>query len=216
MRVWFFYTVIVGAFGLGSGLVLWTFARLTKMRLGPLVFACLAAVGLILSAVVHFSTFAGADPIDIFPLVWLLHVGIFLVFIPALFASQEAQAGGQGSSACIFANAPKWMVGMAMLFFVYALVNFGVFMFLMREGQPTQRKDGTFAVTDHGELVRRISEDEFHHLQGLEARGFSGHWLLFYSWALTILVSTIRRSSAKGGAEIEDRHGVLRELPVRP
>jgi hypothetical protein len=39
---------------------------------------------------------------------------------------------------------------------------------------------------------------------------------LFYSWALTILVSTIRRSSAKGGAEIEDRHGVLRELPVRP
>jgi hypothetical protein len=212
MPVW----LLFGAIGLGLGLVLWTLDRLTKMRLGRHVFACLAAVGLILSALVHFSTFAGADPVEIFPPVWLLHVGIFLVFIPAGFATEKAEKGNKSSSSFFFDNAPRWMIWMAKLFFVYAFVNFAIFFFLMREGQPTKRQDGRYAITQGSELVRRIGEDEFHHLQALEARGFSGHWLLFYSWALTILVSSIRASSARAGTQIEDRHGVVRELPVTP
>src|SRR5437899_8980306 len=236
----FFGLVVFCAFARGSGLVLWTLSRLTAMRFGSLAFACLAALGLIVSAMVHFSTFVGADPIEILPQIWFLQVVMLLVFIGAGFATKKAEAGTERLSGSFWANAPRWMIWMSVLFFVYALINFAIFVFLMHEGSPTKQEDGTYAVTRKRELVRRINEDEFHHLQALEARGMSGHWLLFYSWALTMLVSSIRRSSAGGrleiedrhGAvmlvssirrssaggrlEIEDRHGAVRELPVKP
>src|SRR5205807_9360187 len=83
MPVWLFGLVFFGAFALGSGLLLWTLARLTAMRFGSLAFACLAALGLIVSAIVHFSTFVGADPIEILPQIWFLQVVMLLVFIGA-------------------------------------------------------------------------------------------------------------------------------------
>jgi hypothetical protein len=173
-------------------LVLNGLGRLARFRIACLIFAVLAAAGLVLSAAVHFSTFAGVDPLDLAPWVWLLHIGIFVVFVPAIFLANRAKAGKRESLASQFPNAPRWMAWMTGLFFAYAFVNFAVFIFLMREGSPHQREDGTYALTDHGRTVREISAEEFHRRQGYVARGFSGHWMLFYSASLVALVSAVR------------------------
>jgi hypothetical protein len=194
-----FAALILAVTGLG---------RLAQFRLACLIFAVLAAAGLVASAAVHFSTFTGVDPLDLAPCVWVLHVGIFVVFIPAIYLANRAKTGKSQSLAAEFPHAPRWMVWMTGLFFAYAFVNFAVFIFLMREGSPHQREDGTYALTDHGRTVRAISEEEFHRRQGYLARGFSGHWMLFYSASLLALVSSLR--TPRGGRrEGELTDGVL-------
>ena len=173
-------------------LVVTGLGRLAKWRIACLIFAVLAAVGLVLSAAVHFSTFAGVDPLDLAPWVWALHIGLFVVFVPAAALANGAKTGKAQSLASQFPHAPRWMAWMTGLFFAYAFVNFAVFIFLMREGSPTRRDDGTYAITNHGHTLREISAEEFHRRQGYVARGFSGHWMLFYSASLLALVSRLR------------------------
>ena len=182
--------------------------RLAKWRIACLVFAALAAAGLVLSVAVHFSTFAGVDPLDLFPPVCLLHVGIFVVFVPAIAVGNRKKPGESRSLASQFPHAPRWMAWMTGLFFVYAFVNFAVFIFLVREGSSTRREDGTYAITDHGRTVREISAEEFHRRQAYVARGFSGHWMLFYSASLLALVSSLRTPPG-GRREGELTDGVL-------
>ncbi len=165
-------------------------------------FAFLAAAGLLLSIVVHFSTFLGFDPISRFPLVWLLHIGIFVVFIPAIIAANKAPATKTTSSASLFPNAPRWLIVAVGVFFAYALINFVILMYLMRDGSPTRRDNGSFAITDHGRFVRKISEQEFHRYQAYEVRGFSGHWMAFYCISMATLVS-----AARGEAKQEKEGG---------
>jgi hypothetical protein len=197
-------TVCLGLVALAAVvLALVGLGRLSKVRAACVVFAALAAVGLALSAAVHFSTFAGVDVLDVLPLVWLLHVGIFVVWAPAIGAANRGKKGDGQSLAAQFPHAPRWMFWMTGLLFAYALVNFAVFIFLMREGRPTRREDGTYAVTDHGRVLREIGAEEFHRRQGYVARGFSGHWMMFYSAALMMLVSSARASA------LREREGAL-------
>ncbi|HEY1683198.1 MAG TPA: hypothetical protein VGG19_00420 [Tepidisphaeraceae bacterium] len=83
--------------------------------------------------------------------------------------------------------------------FVYAIINFAVFIFLVRAGSPTIEK-GRYIIEDHGKFVRQISEQEYHRYQNYEARGFSGHWMFFYAAAMTALASGIayRNTSDEG------------------
>ena len=84
------------------------------------------------------------------------------------------------------------MKALAAVFFAYAIINFGIFMFLMIEGGPQAMEDGTYAISNHGRFVRYITESEFHKYQGCEARGFSGHWMAFYSISMAALASRFR------------------------
>jgi hypothetical protein len=81
------------------------------------------------------------------------------------------------------------------------LVNFAIFLFLVRDGSPSHRPDGSFALTSHGRLVREVSEEEFHRYQAYVARGFSGHWMLFYGVSLVVLASDPRRADGRTKSE---------------
>ena len=72
---------------------------------------------------------------------------------------------------------PRWVWNVGGLFFVYVIVSAAVY-FAASEGQP-RMKDGAFALTSHGRVVREVSEQEFRDAQRLEVRGVSGHWMLF-------------------------------------
>lgn len=72
---------------------------------------------------------------------------------------------------------PRWIWNVGGLFFVYVIVSAVVY-FAMFEGQP-RIKDGAFALTSHGRVVREVSEPEFRDAQRLEVRGVSGHVMLF-------------------------------------
>jgi hypothetical protein len=160
-------------------------------------FIALAILGLVASAVAHSSTFFGVDPQAAFPPVFLLHIGIFLVWIPAV-VSQVSRTSVTDARPrrfdVAFPHAPHWMKLLTGLLFAYGIVNFLLFLFLITGSEaPRREPDGTFTA-NKGQRV--ITKAAYHRLRALEVRGFSGHWMLFYAAGMTILTSERRRAAA--------------------
>lgn len=138
--------------------------------LKPLIgfFAVLAAVGLALSILSHFAALLGQQG----PLVdysWVLHVGIFVVLIPAVIVSQRLTSGVASKDfwkASLRAS-PPWMKSMVYGFFGYALLNFAIF-------------------------IAHAPSKGSSPMPPSVVRGFSGHWMAFYAAAMAILYSAAR------------------------
>jgi hypothetical protein len=56
-----------------------------------LFFIILSLIGFLISLAVHVSTFLGVSPQDAIPGLMFLHVGIFIVFIPAVVAQNTVR-----------------------------------------------------------------------------------------------------------------------------
>lgn len=165
-----------------------------------------AIIGVCLSTVVHFATFAGFDPLATSPLVWLLHIGIFVVWIPVVLLADRAYIESglwrfkRGNMEAAIRSAPKWMRRLTWLFGYYAVVNFVIFfltmMLVFGRGEP-RLQNGQYVITSkRGAVIRQSSEREYHHFNAVLLRGFSGHWMLFYMAAITVLYSSIREQRA--------------------
>ena len=100
----------------------------------------------------------------------VLHVGIFVVWFPAVFVTKN-RMGNRGSKdwKVVLRGCPDWMRYMVYGFFGYAFLNFALFM----SKSPTGHLEGTPPIV---------------------WRGFSGHWMLFYSAALATLYSAAKTS----------------------
>jgi hypothetical protein len=129
-------------------------------------FILLAAVGLGLSIWVHVGALAGRRvmPEAFFG---MLHVGTFVVWIPTVLVSikRVGNTGRKDFWKLVLRGSPEWMRYMVYGFGGYAMVNFAIFFF--------QAPQGGFGTNP----------------PAVEWRGFSGHWMLFYSAALAILYS---------------------------
>jgi hypothetical protein len=138
----------------------------------------LSAISFTLALVVHGLTFAHIDIMETIPAVWVLHVGIFVVFVPLVFSARRLSGADQKyrDFQSLF---PEWANTLITVVFIYAIVNFVVFMFLSHGGVPAIR-DGQFILHSHGKLVRVLTEKEYHVQRAYVVRGFSGHWLVFY------------------------------------
>src|SRR5262245_2382236 len=160
-----------------------------------------AAALLIVSLVAHASTFLGIDPMAEWPGVMFIHIAIFPPFIAALYYAQRIGGKKQGHQDRVFQSAPLWLRTLTGVCFVYALVNFAVFVVLIEGGVPHER-DGKYVLQSHGTVLRELSEAEYHRKQAYVVRGFSGHWMLFSSAALTLLVgaANLRRRPAEAPA----------------
>ena len=100
---------------------------------------------------------------------FILHVGIFVVWIPAVLVAQRlvGNLNRKDFWKVILKGAPDWMRFMVYGFLGYTLVNFLLFM----TTAPSGGSGNPPAVV---------------------WRGFSGHWMAFYSAALAILYSAAR------------------------
>jgi hypothetical protein len=146
-------------------------------RLPLLPFVLLALSGLVLSIVVHGLTLFGVR----MPgggIVWWLHIGIFVIWVPAVLLSQKRH----GKDA--LDRTPPWMKRALGLLFAYAIGNFIYFIATApRKGSPEPRQDPA-----PPQVVR----------------GFSGHWMIFYGAGFAMLWSawkerreaTLRRCSS--------------------
>ena len=143
-------------------------------------FAILAAVGLLLSLWVHINALLGHPPGMIF---MALHVGIFIVWFPAVIVSNKIAGGTkrQNSWKIALRGAPSWMRYMVFGFFIYAGVNFFIFMTTIPSGHQHSQQP-----------------------PGVVLRGFSGHWMAFYSAALAMLYSAAQ--IAGSGARCSNGH----------
>jgi hypothetical protein len=126
----------------------------------------LSAIGLVLSLWVHLGAVAGrrVAPEAFF---WMLHAGIFVVWIPAVLVSMKrvGSTGRKDYWKLALRGSPEWMRYMVYGFLGYAMVNFAIFFF-----QAPQGGSGANPPV-------------------VVWRGFSGHWMAFYSAALAILYS---------------------------
>ena len=163
------------------------------------VFFYLAIIGWTLGLIVHLLSIADYNAADKVPFIWLLHVGIFIVWLPAvlmLTKNKELKAFRQlGSlkqlnpivaSKIFFGQTPTWLTIIAVAGFFYAIINFVLFMTTSQMGVP-DFKNGQYILHNHGKLIKTLSEGEYYHYKTNEVRFFSGHWLLFYGLAAAVL-----------------------------
>lgn len=133
--------------------------------------AVIAALGFCVASSVHLLTYASVDVFDLYPSAWLLHIVCFVVFLLML--------GSIPTSKENFGEMPAWSRWLIFAAMIYAGVNFGLFFHNSKQGQPDIR-NGHFVLHDHGTIIRELSAEEYHVQMAYVARGFSGHWMLFF------------------------------------
>jgi len=123
-------------------------------------FAVLAGAGFVASVAVHLASWT---PVVLPTWVMGLHVGIFVVWLPAVLVSRPLVADypQRDFLRASLRGAPRWMYRAVQFTMVYAIVNFVIFIATgVRGGEAS-------------------------------TRGFSGHWMLFYGAAAAILYSAL-------------------------
>jgi hypothetical protein len=142
------------------------------------IFGLAALVGFIISLIVHISALLGINILTNSPYIWLMHLGIFVVFVPFVFSSRKT-LGAKPKFAEIRAAFPTWVVVVGICIFAYAVLNFALFMMATKGGSPSVQ-DGQYLLLNHGKLIRELTFVEYTAFRTNEIRGFSGHWLVFY------------------------------------
>jgi len=132
-------------------------------------FMIAAGIGFALSVMAHLLALAGIEPPG-GSLVWDLHAGIFVVWIPAVIVSMRTTrfSGRKDFWKVALSGCPVWMRRVFYVIFAYAIINFILFA-ITAANEPRP----------HGEASASM------------IRGFSGHWMAFYSAAFAILYSAI-------------------------
>jgi hypothetical protein len=148
------------------------------------LFVVLSAVGLVVSLWVHFGAVMGRR-VAPEPFFWILHVGIFVVWFPTVWVAQKRVGNLQRKDfwKVVLNGSPEWMRYMVYGFGGYAIINFALFMLKAPYGSSGNNPSTT------------------------EWRGFSGHWMAFYSAALAILYSAVRANET--GSRCVNGHPVL-------
>lgn len=152
-------------------------------------FFYLAAIGWSLSLVVHLLALAGVDASETVSATWLLHIGIFAVWIPAILTLRSRSDGQSAMRKYgifgLLTTAPFWLRAVAALGLAYAVLNFLLFMG-GQPGSPTAA-NGVYSLQNHGTIVKVLTESEYYRYKANEVRGFSGHWMAFYGFAAAVL-----------------------------
>lgn len=134
-----------------------------------------SAMGLILSLYVHIGALRGQQVVpDAF--FWGLHIGIFPVWIPVVFIGKRLSEDAprkQDYWKFALKGAPDWMRFMVYGFFVYAIVNFMIFI----AHAPAKQLPGS--------------------PPPMVWRGFSGHWMVFYAAAMAVLYSAANSGKSR-------------------
>lgn len=150
-----------------------------------LPFMALAAVGLLLSLGVHVASLLGLR-VPGGALVWSLHIGIFVVWLPAVLVATRITRGRPHRDywKTVLSGCPPWMRYTGYALFVYAAANFFWVM-----------------ATSESQDLKRIGDASV-------IRAFSGHWLVFYGAAFAILYSAYRTPRLLSRQRCADGHEV--------
>jgi hypothetical protein len=158
-----------------------------------------ALVGLVASIAVHVSTFLGTDvAATMNPAVAIpLHVGLFPPFFATVYALRAELKGADGRELMrhLRGMVPIWARVLFLVAFYYAIVNFGLFM-VRPGGASVQQRQGETILTEHGRVVRKVTPEEAARHEVLVARGFSGHWVVFYLMPTLFFLARKEREAA--------------------
>jgi hypothetical protein len=149
------------------------------------------ALGLAISSVVHFGTYAGRGLGPEHPLFWALHVGIFPLFFAFVFRLRAWQSVRRGAFGLkrrqlrwreLLPYFPAWVPPLVVVLFAYVMANF-----FLSSGHLPSKGAGTPLADAQAVYM---------------ARAFSGHWLIFYT--LPALFFLFVPSDARPAADASD------------
>ncbi len=149
-----------------------------------------------ITLIIHIFTFADINLAQYIP-IFVLGIGVFAVWIPTVFKLknnknlQEYQSSNIlnrlnpiGFQNILFKDTPFWLKCLAIGGFLYGFINFFLF---INVGGTTGIQDGQYVLQNHGQIIKVLTEQEYHHYEALETRGISGHLLIFYGIAAAVL-----------------------------
>lgn len=156
----------------------------------------LAFCGLALSLAVHGMALADIT-IPGGKLVWGLHIGVFVVWIPLMLTSSQTMRHAQGKDfwKVALAGCPVWMRRAGKILFCYVILNFVVFLVTMSDEPKATLKE-----VPSPSVVR----------------GFSGHWLVLYWVAFALLYSRIHSPPMGRERQCPLGHGVMPDARYCP
>lgn len=150
---------------------------------------------LVSSAAFHSATYIPAIPVTM-NLAWPLHLATMAVFAIMAFSlvRQQKQQPKQPAKGLLArwraANkqnkefhsqllgfVPRSLRDVCVATFIYAFINFALFMLIMEGGSPSV-ENGKYFLHNHGQKIRDISKQEYARFLAYEVRGFSGHWIV--------------------------------------
>jgi hypothetical protein len=139
--------------------------------LGMIYAACGFVISLLAHVMAVFGNMPGGNG-----LFFALHIGIFPIFglVILLFGQNATSSKGWGAFKLILSGCPRWMHYLVYASFIYAFINFALFILQGFVSSQPMQSDGS----DPPAMVWR---------------GFSGHWMLFYSVALAGLMTAYNK-----------------------
>ena len=148
-------------------------------------FGIYALLALLVSGIVHFSTYFSTIAVNHESyLVLILHLSIFAL-IPTLIPYSKREQGEVRFS-IDFSGVPRWGQCLISFLLIYAVVNAALSLLLIR-GETAQIVDGEYMIrygTNHVVVTPEVYFDFMK--DGL--RGLSGHWMFLYAlYALRLL-----------------------------
>ena len=136
----------------------------------------IAWVCLVLSIIVHVLSILGPEDIfsDVDSFIWFLHGGCIFLGLPMILCIQKLAFGTQEKDCWKVAlqYCPLWMKRMVGFFLFYGIVNFIIF--ITKSEEPTNSSSTPASIF----------------------KGFSGHWMIFYSIEMATFYSYLKKRSS--------------------
>jgi hypothetical protein len=146
--------------------------------------AILSLAGLAASMVVYVGSFKGLTLNGMGSWMFVLHVGIFVLLIPMYAIEYPGIRNRTFFRDGFRLDKPVWVCYMVHFFGAFFIIHFILF-FLVSHGAAPKIVDGKFALDNHGQITKWLTEAEFLSLKGYELRIFATGWTSFYSFAAT-------------------------------
>lgn len=162
------------------------------------IFFYIAIAGWIASLMAHLLSIAKYDITDKIPYIRVLHLFLFVVWLPAiLYLIKGKEFKNMPQSAVfrsVYKKCPSWLIAICVISFIYAGINF--FIFLNSYTGSADIINGQYVLQNKGSVIKNITEEEYHEYNTTGTRAFSGHWLVFYSVAAVILFPSKKQEEA--------------------
>jgi len=152
--------------------------------------AVLAGALFAVSLGLHVAALAGVDVREYWPGVFWLHA----VVIAAPLSVVLSPAGRRHRD--LYEALPRWGARLIQVVFAYAIVNFVLYAIQSHGGGPGI-EDGRYVLSRHGDVLRFLTEEDWHGYRALQLRGVSGHWMLFSLLAALVWAKEARATGRR-------------------
>jgi hypothetical protein len=132
-----------------------------------------AALGSVVGICIFIASFFGLTMDKLGAKAFLLHLGIFALAIPLVFAKRWSKSVNP------FRGKPGWVVRSIQILGLLFVASFLVFLALSHAASP-EILNGEYVLNNHGKIVGHISERDYRFLKASELRLFASLWIFAY------------------------------------